>query len=591
MKRSKKYLALTLSTVLTLSMLAGCGNSNADTEISGGVEADTEAPAAEENDEVVEVEETEEAEAIAEADVVETLYGKVQGISSTDERYKDVIEFRGIPYAAPPVGELRWRAPQAPEAWDDILICDTYKDIPMQVLGGAEVEPYKSDFYFDGVPAMSEDCLYLNVVTKKENIQNSEKKPVFVWFHGGGLNSCYTFEPEANGEAFAHNDVVVVSVEQRLGVFGYLSLPQLTEEQGQSGNYGLMDQIMALEWTRDNIEAFGGDPNNITIGGQSGGTTKSVAMIISPKCDVKIDKMILESGLKYSDVYRTQEKAEEVGTNYLSDLGIDENISLEDLRSIEAEVLLDTSSSNYPQAMNQDGLYVTYDSMRSAVDDGVLDSVSILSGTNFGEGTYPAASTAEEFYEKYEEALGELYEKYDFENLVQVTDATASQVTRTLGTYGLGTNVSRSLMVNRLYGKLMSERTNGQAANYTYLFSQFTPESITDIGTDRSAANQWAWHSSELWYVFNSIKDGMPASRQWTDWDYELAEKMNQYWVNFISTGDPNGEGLAEWPKADENMGYIDLGAGISSHQEPLSELEKLMEEYTAEYFSFPITE
>lgn len=170
----------------------------------------------------------------AEQNVVETTYGKVQGINNTVEGYEDVVEFRGIPYAAPPVGELRWKAPQDPEAWEDVLVCDTYKDIPMQVLGGAEVEPYKSDFYFDGVPAMSEDCLYLNVVTTGENLENGEKKPVFVWFHGGGLTSCYTFEPEADGAAFAMNDVVVVSVEQRLGVFGYLSLPQLTEEQGQS---------------------------------------------------------------------------------------------------------------------------------------------------------------------------------------------------------------------------------------------------------------------------------------------------------------------------------------------------------------------
>ncbi|MCI7813217.1 MAG: carboxylesterase family protein [Robinsoniella sp.] len=520
--------------------------------------------------------------------VVETAYGKVQGIESSNKKYEGVIEFRGIPYAAPPVGELRWQEPKDPEPWNDILICDTYKDIPMQVLGGAEVEPYKSDFYYDGVPQMSEDCLYLNIITKKENIINGEKKPVYVWFHGGGLNSCYTFEPEANGEAFAQNDIVVVTVEQRLGVFGYLSLPQLSDEQGQSGNYGLMDQIKALEWIKENIEAFGGDPNNITAGGQSGGTTKSMAMVISPECDVEVGKLILESGLKYSESYKTQEEAEAIGSAYLTDLGLDATISLDQLREMDAEDLMDTSSKNYPKSMNQDGLYVTYDSVRSAVEDGCLDSVSILSGTNLGEGSYPAASTAEEFYANYREALGDLYEKYDFENLVKVTDGTASEITRTLGTYGLGTNVSRSLMVNRLYGKLISERTDGQTKNYTYLFSHFTPESVSDIGTDRSRANQWAWHSSEMWYAFNSLAEGEPASRQWTEWDYELAEKMNLYWTNFINTGDPNGEGLTEWPQADEDMGYIVLGDGISSHKEPLTELEKLMEEYTAQYFGFP---
>ena len=245
-----------------------------------------------------------------EKNIVETAYGKVQGINSTDETYENVVEFRGIPYAAPPVGDLRWKAPVDPEKWDDVLVCDTYKDIPMQVLGGAEVEPYKTDIYYDGVPKMSEDCLYLNVMTTEDSLSSTEKKPVYVWFHGGGLNSCYTFEPEGNGEAFAKNGIVVVTVEQRLGVFGYLSLPQLSEEQGQSGNYGLMDQIKAMEWIKENIANFGGDPENITVGGQSGGTTKAMAMTASPKMDVEVDKLILESGLKYNMEFQTQESAE-----------------------------------------------------------------------------------------------------------------------------------------------------------------------------------------------------------------------------------------------------------------------------------------
>lgn len=141
-----------------------------------------------------------------EKNVVETAYGKVQGINSTDENYEDVVEFRGIPYAAPPVDDLRWKPPVDPEKWDDVLVCDTYKDIPMQVLGGAEVEPYKTDIYYDGVPEMSEDCLYLNVMTTGDSLSSTEKKPVYVWFHGGGLNSCYTFEPEGNAEAFARTE-------------------------------------------------------------------------------------------------------------------------------------------------------------------------------------------------------------------------------------------------------------------------------------------------------------------------------------------------------------------------------------------------
>lgn len=519
--------------------------------------------------------------------IVDTAYGKVQGIYHTGA-YEDIVEFRGIPYAAPPVGELRWKAPEDPEAWDDVLVCDTYKDIPMQVLGGAEVEPYLSDIYYDGVPQMSEDCLYLNVMTTGDSLNTDAKKPVFVWFHGGGLNSCYTFEPEGNGEAFAQNGIVFVSVEQRLGAFGYLSLPQLSQEQGQSGNYGLMDQIKAMEWIKENIANFGGDPENITVGGQSGGTTKAMGMEASPMMDVEVGRLILESGLKYGNAFKSQEEAEESGASYLEDLGLDREISLEELRSIDAAELVNNTSKFYPGSMNQDGLYVTYASLKEAVDDGVFDDVAILSGTNMGEGSYPQVTNAEDFYAQYKEVLGDLYGEYDFENLVKVSDTSAGITSRQLGTYGLGTNMSRSLMVNRIFGKMITERTNGATKNYTYLFSQVTPESITDLGTDRGAANQWAWHTSEMWYAFDSIREGVPEVRQWRDWDYELAEKMNQYWSNFIKTGDPNGEGLVQWPVADEGMGYIDFGAGIAAHEGELSELEQLMEEYTTEYFKFP---
>lgn len=521
--------------------------------------------------------------------VVDTSYGKVQGINSTDEGYENVVQFKGVPYAAPPVGDLRWKAPVDHEKWDDILVCDTNREMPMQELGF--VEPSGTDFHNNTAPEMSEDCLYLNISTTEENLAGDEKKPVYVWFHGGGLTVGHTYSAEGNLDAFAENGVIAVSVEQRLGVFGYLSLPQLSEEQGQSGNYGLMDQIKALEWIKENIANFGGDPENITVGGQSGGTTKAMAMTASPKMDVEVDKLILESGLKYNMEFQTQESAEEKGTAYLGDLGLDEATTLEDLRNMDAEKLIDSTSSNYPGSMNLDGLYVTYESIQDSINDGVFDEISVLSGTNMGEGSYPKVSTADDFYAQYKEALGDLYDKYDFENLVKVDDNTAAMVSRQLGTYGLGTNVSRSLMVNRLYGKTMSERTDGKAVNYTYLFSHATPESMSDLGTDRGWANQWAWHTGEMWYAFNSLREGVPAVRQWTDWDYELAEKMNQYWSNFIKTGDPNGDGLAYWPEADENMGYIQLGDGISTHDEELTDLEKLMMDYTTNYFNFPVAD
>ena len=517
--------------------------------------------------------------------VVQTEYGPVQGIYP-DAALPDVVEYRGIPYAAPPVGDLRWKAPVDPEPWTDVRVCDEYAPIPMQVLGGATAAPYDQDFYFDGIPEMSEDCLYLNVVTTETNLEEGGK-PVFVWFHGGGLNSCYTFEPEANGAEMANRGIVVVSVEQRLGPFGYLSLPQLTEEQGQSGNYGLMDQIKAMEWIRDNIAQFGGDPENITAGGQSGGTTKSMAMLISPEMDVDVDRLILQSGLKFRQSYPSNAEAEAQGTQYLEDLGIDPLISLEELRSIPAEDLIDNTSSAYPQAMNQDGKYVVYADNFDAIMAGEFDNVQILSGTNLGEGSYPVSPTAESFYTGFKAEIGEeLYNAYDFENLIKVSDVSAQTTARQLGTYGLGSNVSRNLMVNRLYGAFISERTEGETKNYTYLFSHFTPESISDIGTSRSAAEQWAWHSSEMWYTFDSLKPGLPSVREWADYDYQLADIMCDAWVSFIKTGDPNNETLpVEWPVADGSMGYIDFGNGVSAHSGEFTSLEKLMADYTIREF------
>ena len=200
-----------------------------------------------------------------------------------------------------------------------------------------------------------------------------------------------------------------------------------------------MDQIKALEWIKENIANFGGDPENITVGGQSGGTMKAMSMIASPQMDVDVDKLILESGLKYVGAFQSQEDAEKNGTAYLEDLGLSADISMEELRAMDGEELLKSASEHYPGRMNQDGLYVAYPSIQEAVNEGVFDDVSILSGANMGEGQYLQTPTADEFYAAYKEKLGDLYDKYDFENLLKVTDNTAMITSRQLGTLGFGT--------------------------------------------------------------------------------------------------------------------------------------------------------
>lgn len=528
--------------------------------------------------------------------IVETKSGSVEGLYCKKRKNplaetqsgKEVIEFRSIPYAQPPVGELRWRPPVPVKRWEGVRNCKEYGVIPMQYLDGAYAEPYQSDFYFEGIPDMGEDCLYLNIMVNRETLEGDEKKPVLVWFHGGGLSTCFTYEPEADARAFAEKGIVVVSVEQRLGMFGYLALPQLTEEQGQSGNYGLMDQIMALEWIRDNIFVFGGDPTHITLGGQSGGTTKVLTQVISPKNTVPIKRLILQSGFNWEREYPTQKQAEQNGLQRLKDLGIPLDCPLKELRNMDAACFIkERDKNNYGYTVNIDGIYVTDQSAGDAIRSGKLKEISVLSGTNMGESNYLRAGSREEFFQAYRELLGDLYAKYDFESMVEVDDYNADAVSRSLGTMGFGCQDARNLMLCRVYGKMAEEKTGGNTVNYTYLFSHCTPERMEEVGTERSKVRQWSWHSSELWYSFDSIEEGKPKVRRWTEWDYQLAKSMNTYWSNFIKTGNPNGKELPFWPSSGRRMGYIVLGDGIYGVEDKESRLEGLMEEFVRKQFNF----
>jgi para-nitrobenzyl esterase len=217
--------------------------------------------------------------------IVQTAFGQVSGVPLAG-KYEGITEFRGIPYAAPPVGALRFRAPEDPACWEGVKVCDTYAPMAMQDRqSGLGFEPYSSDFYWEGYPACSEDCLYLNVATPADLSSGAPGRyPVFIWFHGGGLADGYSYEPVFDPSELARKGVWVVSVGQRLNLFGYIALPQLTAEQGgKSGNYGLMDEVKALDWVCANIAAFGGDPDNITVGGQSGGPRRAARSRPLPK--------------------------------------------------------------------------------------------------------------------------------------------------------------------------------------------------------------------------------------------------------------------------------------------------------------------
>lgn len=526
--------------------------------------------------------------------IVTTQYGDVSGVPG--EIYSDVTIFKGIPYAAPPVGELRWQPPQDPESWEGVRACDTYAAIaPQYADQGAGSEPYKTDFYFGEFPETSEDCLYLNITTPATT--GEEKLPVYLWFHGGGQRHGYSYEPEFDAEELAKKGVIVVTIGQRLGVFGYLALPQLTEEQGTSGNYGNMDQAKAYEWVVENIAAFGGDPNNIVFGGQSGGTTKSMVLELFP--DVHAQGMVLHSGLKWFDTFASLESAQESGQAYLEHIGLDPNASLEELRQVETDVFLGADMDDYvantPASTICDGVYITYSSIAEAVAAGEYDGINILSGTTLGEATVKNVETegmtAEEFYAVYREYLGDKFDQYDFETLVPVTDENAEDTFRELSSLGLnvglGATYSRAVMVNRVFNEMMSQ-SEGSGKYYSYLFARFTPIHPEEAGTDRDSELLWAWHSSDLWYFLHSLREGMPPIRPWEEGDYALADLASSYLANFIRTGDPNGEGLPEWPAGDENHGYMVLDVEPEGITE-CTELDALMREIVIETYDLDL--
>ena len=526
--------------------------------------------------------------------IVKTKYGQVRGVTE-----EDVLVFKGVPYAAPPVGDLRWKAPVDPAPWDGVRNCDTYGPRPVQpTQGGTGFEPWASDFYYMGYTAYSEDCLYLNIATDAKSAD--EKRPVFMWFHGGGLSTGYSYEIEFNPTVLAKKGVIVVTVGQRLNVFGYLSLPQLSAEQGGiSGNYGLMDEVKALDWVRENIAAFGGDPDNITIGGQSGGTAKTGGLARCPRAAGKIKRVINQSSLNWTGTYPTMAVAEAEGVAFIKSLGFNENVTLEELRAADAEVFnvtggnpFDKNAVRKPGSMVYDGVWVPEQDAAVSFDKyaGHLD---YLAGGNYGEcimsnafalGGQPLANTAE-FYAAAKDVLGEeLYNKYDFENLFPVEDVQANKLSKRLaveGITGFGGN-----MKNLCFGEYRAKKFPG-AKTYSYVFSHIAPGVPDDKKNPlRDPDIAMAWHSSELWYMFASLRVGesgasnVPPIRPWTEYDVQLADQMSSYWANFIKNGDPNGEGLPHWPESGENYGWIDLGDEIVSHEGLESKKDEMIHEY-----------
>lgn len=539
--------------------------------------------------------------------IVNTRFGEIRGEELTG-KYAGITTFRSVPYAQPPVGNLRFRDPVELIGWEGVLDATHFASRPMQESeSGITIEPWASDFYASGNPPMSEDCLYLHITTGAQS--SGERRPVFMWFHGGGLSSGYYSEIEFDPSELARKGIVVVSVGQRLNVFGYLCLPQLAaESNGSTGNFGLKDEVMALNWVYENIAAFGGDPDNITVGGQSGGTAKSTALATSPKAGGKIKRVINQSNLAWMRNYQSMDAAFEAGKAYLKNLGLDPDTTPEELRKIPAYQFYQLQRKikgwdelgGIPGSMVCDGAYIASISAKENMQN-YASEVDYLSGGNVGEsslrgiGLMPGErfKTEQEFYDYMKEKLGTLYEKYEFEKNWPVTSENVDYMARVLASRAFSDSwgLMGGVIINRYFGAYRAKHAP-KARNFSYLFDHYPPSRTEEKGTFRDQNNLLAWHSAELWYTFASMRQAVPACRPWKDGDFHLAEMVSSYWANFIRTGDPNGcdsEGnpLPYWPESRENFGWMQLKEEPQGH-EGLDEIDKIALEMIAREKKYP---
>jgi para-nitrobenzyl esterase len=462
-------------------------------------------------------------------DPVRTDSGLVSGTPGSSD---EVTVYKGIPFAAPPLGDLRWRPPQPPAHWDGVRKADQFSAVCMQQARGPAAA---------SGPAPSEDCLYLNIWTGAKSA--SERRPVIVWTYGGAFTGGAGSLAMYNGEPLAKKGAVVVTYNYRLGVFGFLALPELTRESAHnaSGNYALMDMATVLRWVQKNIANFGGDPKRVTIDGESAGAMLVSAMVASPEGKGLFQRAIAQSGawmgINIAHM-TTRAQAEEAGKKLEQLAGA---TSLAELRTTPADDLLKTRG--FFGGIIVDGWYVPEDLSLTYARHQEND-VDILVGSNRDEGTFfsrPGTGSAEQFSGTAKKRFTDLADAY-LKLYPASSDAEA-------GTSQLASFRDEMGWHMRTWAQLQSTRGKGKA--YLYFFTHVPPSAP-------GQPSRGATHTADLAYMF----DNPPPNVTWTDTDRQLAEAMSSYWVNFAATGDPNGKGLPEWPAYKAKTGEQTLVLG-----------------------------
>ncbi|GAB4035326.1 carboxylesterase/lipase family protein [Spirosoma jeollabukense] len=466
---------------------------------------------------------------------VNTEDGPIEG---TTNKAGDIRIFKGVPFAAPPVGDLRWKAPQPVTKWNDVRKCVAFGPSPMQ----AKPAPFmywSSEFLIPEGP-ISEDCLYLNVWTGAKSA--TEKRPVLVYIYGGGFRSGGSACPIYDGEAMAKKGVVFVSINYRVGVFGFLAHPELTEESGYkaSGNYALLDMIDALKWVKNNVAAMGGDPANVTIAGQSAGAFAVNFLTASPLAKGLFQRAIAESGGSFvSNPNRpklTLQAAEQQGISFAKSLNAS---SLDELRSKSAdEIQKATGGLSAPII---DG-YVMPESVYDIYKKGRQNDVSLIVGWNEDDKTMGQPAKADAFREQVKKRFGDKTDAL----LAIYPAATDEQAAQAQGNI----NRDESFGIQGYTWAKMQTKT-GKSPVYVYNFNRKLPANTPE-------SQFGAFHSGEVVYAYNNLHT---LNRPWEPIDQQLAEAMSSYWVNFARTGNPNGKNLPNWPAykpAAENVLILD---------------------------------
>jgi len=485
------------------------------------------------------VEETRESPSLT--TTVEVAGGRIQGVEEDG-----VFSYKGVPFAAPPVGDLRWKSPQPVVPWQGVKKVNAFAPGPMQdtafgaMLGGPQ--------------EISEDCLYLNVWTGAKKVD--EKRPVMVWIYGGGFGIGMTSSPAYNGANLAKKGVVLVSVAYRVGPMGFLAHPELSAESGRgSGAYGIQDQIAGLKWVKENIAKFGGNPSNVTIFGESAGGISVSMLTASPMAKGLFHRAISESGGSMSPPRMTLKQAEEQGKAYLSNLGAD---TIAAARALSAEEIQKNTQGMGNFWPTPDGVTVV-ENQYKVFESGVFNDTPILVGTNSNEGgLFVNQPITSEGFEKmirgqYAAGAEDLLKAYP-----HATDEEALQSARDI--------MRDSVFAWPTWAWASLQSRNGKNKAFVYYFDHRTPNSP-----------EGANHAAEISYVFGNLGTmGPTGTGSVGSEDKALNDLISSYWINFAGNGDPNGEGLPEWPVFDETQQqamYIDGESGARKHPN----LDKIM--------------